>query len=125
MSAQIDYSELIPNNVNLASDRKLQRALERWHPKFMEWWKGRGPEYYQDKEVYLRTAISVDKKGWAHFDYVKMPDYRWGIFLAEGDQDKKINTLIMLIVLIEYIIIKDQKVYLKVLYYKVYNMLYF
>ena len=91
MSAQIDYSELIPNNVNLASDRKLQRALERWHPKFMEWWKGRGPEYYQDKEVYLRTAISVDKKGWAHFDYVKMPDYRWGIFLAEGDQDKKIN----------------------------------
>ena len=91
MSAQIDYSQLIPNNVDLASDRRLQRALERWHPKFMDWWKGRGPEYYQDKEVYLRTAISVDKKGWAHFDYVKMPDYRWGIFLAEGDSDKKIN----------------------------------
>ena len=91
MSAQINYSELIPNNVDLASDRKLQRALERWHPKFMEWWKGRGPEYYQDKDVYLRTAISVDKKGWAHFDYVKMPDYRWGIFLAEGAEDKKIN----------------------------------
>ena len=91
MSAQIDYSQLIPNNVDLVSDRRLQRALERWHPKFMDWWKGRGPEYYQDKEVYLRTAISVDKKGWAHFDYVKMPDYRWGIFLAEGDTDKKIN----------------------------------
>ncbi|MGR8946478.1 MAG: benzoyl-CoA 2,3-epoxidase subunit BoxB [Gammaproteobacteria bacterium] len=91
MGTQVNYSELIPNNVELASDRRLQRALERWHPKFMEWWKGRGPEYYQDKEVYLRTAISVDKKGWAHFDYVKMPDYRWGIFLAEGQEDKKIN----------------------------------
>ena len=22
------------------------------------------------------------RTGWAHFDYVKMPDYRWGIFLA-------------------------------------------
>jgi benzoyl-CoA 2,3-epoxidase subunit B len=91
MSARADYSELIPNNVNLASDRKLQRALERWHPKFLTWWQGRGPEYHQDKEVYLRTAMSVDKKGWAHFDFVKMPDYRWGIFLAEGNEDKKIG----------------------------------
>ena len=23
-------------------------------------------------------AISVDAQGWAHFDYVKMPEYRWG-----------------------------------------------
>jgi CheY-like chemotaxis protein len=28
--SKIDYSERIPNNVNLASDRKLQRALEGW-----------------------------------------------------------------------------------------------
>lgn len=91
MSAQANYSELIPNNVGLASDRKLQRALERWHPKFLSWWQGRGPEYYQDNEIYLRTAMSVDKKGWAHFDFVKMPEYRWGIFLAEGNQDKKIG----------------------------------
>ena len=27
----IDYSEKIPNNVNLSNDR-LQRALERWQP---------------------------------------------------------------------------------------------
>ena len=31
-------------------------------------------------DVYLRTAVSVEPKGWAHFDYVKMQDYRWGIF---------------------------------------------
>ena len=89
---QVNYSELIPNNIDLASDRRLKRALESWHPKFMNWWQTYGPDAYQDKDIYLRTAISVDKKGWAHFDHVKMPDYRWGIFLAEsGDDDKRIG----------------------------------
>jgi benzoyl-CoA 2,3-dioxygenase component B len=91
MSATVSYNELIPNNVNLASDRRLQRALEEWHPKFMTWWNVEGPGYYQDREVYLRTAISVDKNGWAHFDHVRMPDYRWGIFLAEQEGEKTIN----------------------------------
>jgi benzoyl-CoA 2,3-dioxygenase component B len=92
MEAQIDYSQLIPNNVGLSSDRKLQRALESWHPKFMNWWQTNGPDSYQGNEVYLRTAVSVDKKGWAHFGPVKMPDYRWGIFLAESpEQDKRIK----------------------------------
>ena len=30
----VDYSEKIPNNVNLANDRTLQRALEHWQPHF-------------------------------------------------------------------------------------------
>ena len=34
--SKIDYSEKIPNNVNLAGDRKLQRALESWQPKFLD-----------------------------------------------------------------------------------------
>jgi len=41
-----------------------------------------GPDGFQEDLIYLRTAISVGTDGWAHFDYVKMPDYRWGIFLA-------------------------------------------
>jgi benzoyl-CoA 2,3-dioxygenase component B len=89
MSAQIDYNQLIPNNVNLASDRRLLRALESWHPKFINWWKEYGPDAYQENEVYLRTAVSVDKKGWAHFGSVKMPDYRWGIFLADSNTEEK------------------------------------
>ena len=40
-----------------------------------------GPEGSQRFDVYLRTAVSVEPQGWANFDYVKMPDYRWGIFL--------------------------------------------
>ncbi|MPY91690.1 MAG: benzoyl-CoA 2,3-epoxidase subunit BoxB [Acidimicrobiia bacterium] len=78
----VDYDTLIPNNVDLAGDRRLRRALESWHPRFIEWWKDLGPVAFQEDDVYLRTAISVEQDGWANFDYVKMPDYRWGIFLA-------------------------------------------
>src|SRR5512141_877599 len=87
----IDYSEKIPNNVDLASNRTLQRALEHWQPEFQQWWADMGPEGTSTVDVYLRTAISVDPKGWAHFDYVKMPDYRWGIFLTPAEDGRKVN----------------------------------
>ncbi|WP_437877343.1 benzoyl-CoA 2,3-epoxidase subunit BoxB [Sorangium sp. So ce513] len=90
MSAVIN-SERIPNNVDLASDRKLQRALEAWQPKFIDWWRETGPAGFQADDVYLRTAVSVDHEGWAHFDYVKMPEYRWGIFLADPVPGRKIG----------------------------------
>ncbi len=83
--------EKIPNNVNLAGDKKLQRALEAWQPNFINWWKEMGPVGFQEDDIYLRTAISVGQEGWAHFDYVKMPDYRWGIFLADPVPDRKIG----------------------------------
>ena len=35
--SKIDYSERIPNNVNLADDRRLQRALEGWQPASAVW----------------------------------------------------------------------------------------
>ncbi len=84
-------SEKIPNNVNLGEDKKLQRALEQWQPNFISWWKDMGPEGFQAHDVYLRTAISVHTDGWAHYDYVKMPDYRWGIFLADPVKDRTIG----------------------------------
>jgi len=40
----INYSEKIPNNVNLSEDRTLQRALEQWQPNFINWWDDMGPE---------------------------------------------------------------------------------
>jgi benzoyl-CoA 2,3-dioxygenase component B len=89
--ATIDYDEKIPNNVNLSGDARLQRALENWQPKFLDWWKELGPVGSAAYDCYLRTAISVEPSGWAHFDYVKMPDYRWGIFLAPEEEDRKIN----------------------------------
>jgi benzoyl-CoA 2,3-dioxygenase component B len=87
----MQLSERIPNNVGLAADKRLQRALERWQPSFLDWWKDMGPEGFQARDVYLRTAISVETSGWAHFDYVKMPDYRWGIFLTESEGDRRIG----------------------------------
>jgi benzoyl-CoA 2,3-dioxygenase component B len=87
----IDYQERIPNNVELASDRTLQRALEHWQPRFLDWWRELGPSGFQAADVYLRTAVSVDAKGWASFGYVKMPDYRWGVFLAEPEPDRTIG----------------------------------
>ena len=78
----INYSEKIPNNVNLAEDRTLQRALERWQPEFLDWWRDMGPDGSANFEVYLRTAVSVEPQGWAQFGYVRMPEYRWGIFLT-------------------------------------------
>ena len=87
----INYSEKIPNNVDLASDKTLQRALEHWQPGYLNWWQDMGPEGSPDFDVYLRTAVSVDPSGWAHFDHVKMPDYRWGIFLNPAEAGRQVN----------------------------------
>jgi benzoyl-CoA 2,3-epoxidase subunit B len=89
--SNVSLNEKIPNNVDLSSDKRLQRALEQWQPGFLEWWKEMGPEGFQASDVYLRTAISVDSAGWAHFDMIKMPDYRWGIFLADPEPNRTIG----------------------------------
>jgi len=59
----INYSERIPNNVDLGANRTLQRALEHWQPAFLDWWRDMGPSDFQTSDVYLRTATSVDAKG--------------------------------------------------------------
>jgi benzoyl-CoA 2,3-dioxygenase component B len=83
--------ESIPNNVDLSSDRRLQRALEQWQPNFLSWWNEVGPDGFQAHQVYLRTAVSVEAGGWAHFDFVRMPDYRWGIFLEPKEAERRIG----------------------------------
>jgi benzoyl-CoA 2,3-dioxygenase component B len=87
----INYDEKIPNNVDLSTNKTLQRALEHWQPRFLDWWKDLGPTVFQHSDVYLRTATSVDREGWATFGMVKMPEYRWGIFLADPKADRTIG----------------------------------
>ena len=87
----INYSEKIPNNVDLANDKTLQRALEHWQPHFLDWWREMGPNDFASADVYLRTAVGVDAQGWANYGTVKMPDYRWGIFLADPWPDRTIG----------------------------------
>ncbi|MEZ5595676.1 MAG: hypothetical protein R3E84_04670 [Pseudomonadales bacterium] len=91
MSGEVSYDTLIPNNVDLSSDRRLQRALEAWQPKFLDWWRGSGPSDFLDREVYLRTAVGVEAGKWAKFDFVRMPDYRWGILLAPREEGRCIS----------------------------------
>jgi benzoyl-CoA 2,3-dioxygenase component B len=90
-TAQVDYSTKIPNNVGLSDDQRVLRALEQWHPGYLAWWMTMGPDGFQDLAVYLRTAVSIDPKGWAKFDYVKMPEYRWGILLAPRQEDRRVG----------------------------------
>jgi benzoyl-CoA 2,3-dioxygenase component B len=87
----IDYQAHIPNNVDLAANRTLERALEHWQPEFAKWWQGMGPADFQASDVYLRTATSVDAKGWATYGHVRMPEYRWGIFLADPNPERRVG----------------------------------
>ena len=59
----ITYAGTIPNNVDLGSDKVLQRALEHWQPEFLKWWMDMGPEgshstdvYYVPPSVCIRAA---------------------------------------------------------------------
>ncbi|MBC7154543.1 MAG: benzoyl-CoA 2,3-epoxidase subunit BoxB [Rhodobacteraceae bacterium] len=86
----VSYDTQIPNNVGLSSDKRVLKALEKWHPGYINWWNDLIPDRFQQSLVYLRTAVSVDPKGWAKFDYVKMPEYRWGVLLAPQVEDRRI-----------------------------------
>ncbi len=86
----VNYDTSIPNNVGLADDKRVLKALEQWHPGYLDWWKTMGPEGFQESLVYLRTAVGVDPKGWAQFGYVRMPEYRWGVLLAPQEEGRTI-----------------------------------
>jgi len=87
----VDYDGLIPNNVGLNADPRLRRALEQWHPSYLDWWMDRGPDGFQAADVYLRTAVGVDQEGWAKFGFVRMTEYRWGILLAPPVEGRTIG----------------------------------
>jgi benzoyl-CoA 2,3-epoxidase subunit B len=89
-TSTIDYDGLIPNNVGLAGDLRVRKALETWHPGYIDWWKQMGPEGFQSAPVFLRTAIGVSSDNWAKYDFVRMPDYRWGILLAPQVENRTI-----------------------------------
>ncbi len=87
----IDYNHRIPNNVDLADDRKLTRALESWMPAFETWWKEMGPQGFDMADVYLRTAVNTNihrESAWGH---CKLEDYRWGIFLTDPEPGRTIS----------------------------------
>src|ERR1700736_5841872 len=87
----VDYTTKIPTNVNLAEDRQVLRALESWHPGYIDWWMDMGPEGFQQSDVYLRTAISVAATGWAKLDSVERHESPWATRLARREANRKIR----------------------------------
>ena len=41
----------------------MLKALEGWHPGYLDWWKDMGPEGFQEALVYLRTAVVGRSQG--------------------------------------------------------------
>ena len=72
MTDQVDYRERIPNNVDLAQDARVKKALEKWHPGYLDWWMDMGPEGFQTADVYLRTAVRVESQGPDHWADVRL-----------------------------------------------------
>jgi benzoyl-CoA 2,3-dioxygenase component B len=88
--ATVDLGARIPNNVGLADDPKIRRSLEHWQPKYLDWWREMGPAGFAGHDVWLRTAVDVGARGWANFGWVKMPEYRWGVFLGTPSVDPRV-----------------------------------
>jgi benzoyl-CoA 2,3-dioxygenase component B len=86
----VDFDCRIPNNVNLRQDPEVRASMEAWHRGYMDWWRAMGPDGFQSALVYLRTTIGMTAEGWAKFDYVRMPEYRWAILLAPPVRGRRI-----------------------------------
>ena len=88
----INYSERIPNNVDLGSNRTLQRALEHWQPEFLNWWQDLGPDRFPGRRrLSAHRDLGRRARAGRTYGYVRMPEYRWGIFLADRDPNRKIG----------------------------------
>lgn len=86
----IDLQALIPNNVNLGDNRQLQRALEHWQPAFLNWWDEMGPSDFRATRCTCAPPwVWMPPAGPA--TATPMPDYRWGIFLADKEEGRKIG----------------------------------
>ena len=54
----VNYDTMIPNNVGLSEDRKVLKALEKWHPGYINWWNDLIPQNSQDSMVYLPVSYT-------------------------------------------------------------------
>ena len=56
---EIDYQARIPNNVDLGANTTLQRALEHWQPRFLDWWREMGPSDFLTSEPTAASASAT------------------------------------------------------------------
>ncbi|MDJ0948549.1 MAG: benzoyl-CoA 2,3-epoxidase subunit BoxB [Alphaproteobacteria bacterium] len=87
--AQIDLTDSIPNNVGLADQAGLSRTMAQFQADYMDWWRECGPQGFDAADVYLRMPTGVDSRGWATYAYSQLADFRWGLYQAELDEERR------------------------------------
>src|SRR6185295_9897722 len=78
----IDHKAAIPNNVGLDEGSALAQTLAGFKTDYMKWWRECGPQGFDAAECYLRLPVAADARGWATYEFVKLSDFRWGVFQA-------------------------------------------
>ncbi len=84
----IDRNAVIPNNVGLEDRPALARTLAQFKGDYMKWWRECGPQGFDAADCYLRMPVAADARGWASYEYVKLPEFRWGVFQADRVEDR-------------------------------------
>jgi benzoyl-CoA 2,3-dioxygenase component B len=79
----IDLRAIIPNNVGLEDGPALAKTLGQFKTDYMKWWRECGPQGFDAADCYLRMPVAADARGWASYEYVKLRDFRWGVFQSE------------------------------------------
>ena len=87
----VDYSTKIPNNVGLIDDRQVLRALEDWHPGYLNWWHDMGPDGFQEALVYLRTAFRGRSEGLGQVRLCAHAGLPLGHFAGAAEENRKIH----------------------------------
>ena len=59
----VEYDTLIPNNVGLSSDKRVQKALEKWHPGYINWWNDLIPRLKPRKQCVPNQSPQKDCRG--------------------------------------------------------------
>jgi len=85
----VELKESIPNNIGLSGKPRLKAMLEPFRFRFLDWWAERGPAGFDAAEAYLRTPLGIDAQGWARYGYVRLSEYRWGLYQAAPEAERR------------------------------------
>ena len=85
----MDLGAAIPNNVGLADNPRLLAMLEAFGGKYMAWWRDWGPQGFDATDIWLRRPLSIEAGGWADFDYMRLPDYRFGVYQTPAEPERR------------------------------------
>src|SRR5437868_7122065 len=85
----IDRGAAIPNNVGLEDRPALAHTLAQFRGEYMKWWGECGPQGFNAADCYLRMPVAADARGWASYEYVKLPEFRWGVYQSQRVPERR------------------------------------